>query len=108
MLSSHVRSFFKHFLTEAQQVGLWISVVTFSGQTQLIADAMAIALGGESNIKRCYLRGEDGGFGAVGDGGLLPNGTQLGKGGRGGNMFSSNTFQYPPESGSDGMIIIQY
>jgi len=54
------------------------------------------------------LRGEDGGFGAVGDGGLLPNGTQLGKGGRGGNMFSSNTFQYPPESGSDGMIIIQY
>ena len=62
ILSSHFRSFFKHFLKEAQQVGLWISVVTFSGQTQLIADAMAIALGGESSIKRCYLRGEDGGW----------------------------------------------
>lgn len=54
------------------------------------------------------LKGGDGGYGVTGDGGLLPNGTQIGKGGKGGNLFSGNTFQYPPESGTDGMVIIQY
>jgi hypothetical protein len=60
MLSSHYRPFFKKFLKEAQKVGLWVAVVTFSAQTALVADSMSIALGGESNINRCYLRGDDG------------------------------------------------
>ena len=60
VLSARVRPFFANFLKEAQQMGLWVAIVTFSCQTTLIADSMSIALGGESNIKRCYLRGNDG------------------------------------------------
>lgn len=62
VLASHVRPFFKKFLCEAQHVGLWVAVVTFSAQTQLVADTMSISLGGESQIKRCFLRGQDSGW----------------------------------------------
>jgi hypothetical protein len=58
-LSTKVRPFFKKFLVHAQALGLWVAIVTFSGQTQLVADTMSHALGGEDNIKRCYLRGND-------------------------------------------------
>jgi hypothetical protein len=61
-LSTKIRPFFEYFLKSAQRAGLWVAVVTFSPQTQLVADTMSIGLGGEQQIKRCFLRGEDGGW----------------------------------------------
>lgn len=59
-LATKVRPFFKQLLVQAQKSGIWVAIVTFSSQTELVADTLSIALGGEKNIQRCYLRANDG------------------------------------------------
>ena len=57
-LAQHVRPFFADFCHAAQDVGLWVAIVSFSPQASLIADCMVAALGGK--VARMYLRCADG------------------------------------------------
>ena len=59
-LRPHLRPLFRSLIPAVQQQGIFVSVVTFSGQTDLIRECLAYVAGSAEKAARIIIRGEDG------------------------------------------------
>ncbi len=58
-LRPHLRPLFRSLIPAVQQQGIFVSVVTFSGQTDLIRECLAYVAGSAENAASIIIRGED-------------------------------------------------
>lgn len=58
-LRPHLRPLFRSLIPAVQQQGIFVSVVTFSGQTDLIRECLAYVVGSAESAATIVVRGED-------------------------------------------------